>query len=133
MGGGTSLHGRERYALSMTQRTSPHLSEADLHHFRTVLGRKRDELIAARTATEADRRGQNDPESEEGDLAEQVIEQDNALRISAFDQALLADVERALAKIEAGTYGRSEATGQPIARERLEAVPWARGTVQEGR
>ncbi len=116
----------------MTQRTQP-LSEADLHHFRAALSHKRDELLAARAASESDRRGQNDLESDGGDLAEQVIEQDSALRIGAFDQALLADVERALAKLEAGTYGVSEATGEPIPRERLEAVPWARGTVKEGR
>jgi DnaK suppressor protein len=117
----------------MTQPTSSHLSEADLHRLRAALSRKRDELLAARAATEADRRGQNEHESEEGDLAEQVIEQDSALNLGAFDQALLADVERALAKIEAGTYGRSEATGEPIPRERLEAIPWARGTVHDKR
>jgi DnaK suppressor protein len=133
MASGTCLPGRERYALLMTQHTSPHLSDADLHHFRVLLSRKRDDLVAARAAIEADRRGPNDHESEEGDLAEQVIEQDSALRISAFDQALLDDVERALAKVEAGTYGRSEATGEPIPRERLEAMPWARGTVHEAR
>jgi DnaK suppressor protein len=117
----------------MTQRSSSPLSEADLHHFRAKLSHKRDELIAARAANESARRGQNAMESEEGDLAEQVIEQDTALRMSAFDQSLLADVERALAKIEAGTYGSSEATGEPIPRERLEVMPWARGTVHEGR
>jgi DnaK suppressor protein len=117
----------------MPDRTSSHLSEADLHRFRAALSRKRDELLAARTASEADRRGQNELESDDGDLAEQVIEQDSALRLGAVDQALLADVERALAKLESGTYGTSEATGEPIPRERLEAIPWARGTVHEGR
>jgi DnaK suppressor protein len=117
----------------MPERNSPHLSEADLKRFRAALSHKHDELVAARAAGEADRRGQNELESDEGDLAEQVIEQDSALRIGAFDGALLADVERALAKLEAGTYGTSEATGEPIPRERLDAIPWARGTVQEGR
>ena len=117
----------------MTQHTSPHLSEADLHRFRAALSRKRDELLAASAAHEADRRGQNEQESDGGDLAEQVIEQDSALRIGAFDQALLADVERALAKLEADTYGTNEATGEPIPLERLEAIPWARGTVHEDR
>ena len=117
----------------MTQPRSSHLSDADLHRFRAALSRKRDELLAARAAGEADRRGQNELEPEDGDLAEQVIEQDSALRLGDFDQALLADVERALAKIEAGNYGRSEATGEPIPRERLEAIPWARGTVRDGR
>jgi len=37
----------------------------------------------------------------------------------------LHDVERALAKIDAETYGTCERCGNPIAPERLEALPWA--------
>jgi DnaK suppressor protein len=37
----------------------------------------------------------------------------------------LRDVERALAKLEAGTYGTCERCGRPITPERLEAIPWA--------
>jgi RNA polymerase-binding transcription factor len=38
----------------------------------------------------------------------------------------LADVEHALAKFEAGTYGRCEDCGEPISPARLEAKPAAR-------
>ena len=39
----------------------------------------------------------------------------------------LAEVERALQKVEAGAaYGVCERCGRPIAPERLEALPWAR-------
>ncbi len=37
----------------------------------------------------------------------------------------LRDIERALQKIDDGTYGLSDASGEPISRERLEAVPEA--------
>lgn len=37
----------------------------------------------------------------------------------------LRDVERALAKIDGGTYGTCERCGNPIGSERLEALPWA--------
>jgi len=37
----------------------------------------------------------------------------------------LRDAERALAKMDAGTYGTCERCGDPIAQERLEAIPWA--------
>ena len=37
----------------------------------------------------------------------------------------LLDVERALAKMDAGTYGICERCGNPISPERLEALPWA--------
>jgi DnaK suppressor protein len=49
-------------------------------------------------------------------------------RVIAVVRALrsnLHDVERALAKIDAGTYGTCERCGRPIPAERLEAIPWA--------
>jgi RNA polymerase-binding transcription factor len=49
-------------------------------------------------------------------------------RVIAVVRALrsnLHDVDRALAKIDAGTYGTCERCGRAIADERLEAIPWA--------
>lgn len=49
-------------------------------------------------------------------------------RVIAVVRALrsnLHDVDRALAKMDAGTYGTCERCGGPIAEERLEAIPWA--------
>jgi DnaK suppressor protein len=40
-------------------------------------------------------------------------------------QTTLADVERALAKLEEGSYGRCDMCGEPIGEERLEVLPWA--------
>ena len=37
----------------------------------------------------------------------------------------LRDVERAIAKMDAGTYGTCERCGNAIPPERLEALPWA--------
>ncbi|HEX6490545.1 MAG TPA: hypothetical protein VF002_04110 [Gaiellaceae bacterium] len=55
-----------------------------------------------------------------------------------FDQGLaqdlragLAAVERAEARLRAGTYGLSIESGKPIPDERLEAVPTAERTVEE--
>jgi RNA polymerase-binding transcription factor DksA len=48
-------------------------------------------------------------------------------RVATHEQllALRAEVERALEKIAAGTYGRCDDCGEPIAPARLEALPWA--------
>ena len=49
-------------------------------------------------------------------------------RVIAVVRALrsnLHDVDRALAKMDAGTYGTCERCGKPIGAERLEAIPWA--------
>ena len=49
-------------------------------------------------------------------------------RLIAVVEALrsnLADVERAMGRIDAGTYGDCERCGKPIDPARLEARPWA--------
>jgi len=48
-------------------------------------------------------------------------------QVAAHDRlrALLADVVRAQAKADDGTYGRCDDCGEPIAPARLEALPWA--------
>ena len=43
----------------------------------------------------------------------------------------LAAVERAEARVDAGTYGLSVESGQPIPDERLEAIPTAERTAEE--
>jgi DnaK suppressor protein len=68
---------------------------------------------------------------DEMDDAESSIEQHEAVGRAERDRAHLADVDAALAKIEAGTYGVSELSGEPIDYLRLSAVPWARHTAQE--
>jgi DnaK suppressor protein len=49
-------------------------------------------------------------------------------RVIATARALrsnLREVERALGKLDDGTYGRCERCGGPIGDERLDAIPWA--------
>jgi DnaK suppressor protein len=57
--------------------------------------------------------------------ATQVFEQqrDLALRDRAVAQLVL--VEAALARLDAGTFGTCVRCGKPIAKARLEALPWA--------
>ena len=40
-------------------------------------------------------------------------------------QITLADVDRALAKLDAGSYGSCDVCGGPVGEERLEVLPWA--------
>jgi DnaK suppressor protein len=48
-------------------------------------------------------------------------------RVGAHEQLqeLLADIERAQAKLADGTYGLCDECGGPIGDDRLEALPWA--------
>ncbi len=52
---------------------------------------------------------------------ERIAQVDAARRLDAK----LRDVERALGKLEEGSYGICEDCGAAIAAERLEAIPWA--------
>jgi len=69
--------------------------------------------------------------ADEMDEAEASLVQHEALGRAAHDRSHLALVDRALQKIEAGTYGVSELSGEPIGYARLDAVPWARFTAAE--
>jgi DnaK suppressor protein len=40
-------------------------------------------------------------------------------------QLTLVDVDRAMAKLEDGSYGSCDVCGRPVGAERLEALPWA--------
>jgi DnaK suppressor protein len=114
----------------MSKSPKHHLSKRDLERLRSALVRKRSELLGHRHDSEHELRDV-ERESEPGDAAEVVIEQDAALRLAAFDAPVLADVEHALARIDDGTYGFSEDSGEPIPLPRLEAIPWARRTASE--
>jgi DnaK suppressor protein len=46
-------------------------------------------------------------------------------------QVTLADVDRALAKLGDGSYGRCDVCGEPVGDERLEALPWATRCVRD--
>jgi DnaK suppressor protein len=74
---------------------------------------------------------QPDQETELEEAAQRETERSRQLEVAARERALLADVERALAKLASGRYGLGEATGAPIPYERLVAVPWAREPVGE--
>src|SRR5439155_503813 len=61
------------------------------------------------------------------DLADRASsETDRAIELRARDRQrkLIAKIDEALARIEDGTYGYCEETGEPIALKRLEARPW---------
>jgi DnaK suppressor protein len=64
-------------------------------------------------------------DEESGEGATMNVERERDLALSAQAEAAVEEIDKALAKIEAGTYGRCEQCGQPIVRARLEALPYA--------
>ena len=65
-----------------------------------------------------------------GDLSSAVTAAENALALASNAHQTLREVQMALKKIDKGVYGICEYSGEPIGEERLEAIPWARFTVQ---
>lgn len=55
-----------------------------------------------------------------------LLERELAERGASRAQQAIGEIERALARMDLGTYGRCEACGAQVAPERLEAIPHAR-------
>lgn len=66
---------------------------------------------------------QFDEESGEGDTLS--VERERDLALSAQARAAVDEIDRALSKMDAGTYGVCERCGNPIPKARLKALPYA--------
>jgi len=64
-----------------------------------------------------------------GDLGSHQFEEEVTLDLVGKEEQILAEVNAAIERIGAGTYGRCERCRRPISRERLAAVPYARACV----
>jgi uncharacterized membrane protein YraQ (UPF0718 family)/RNA polymerase-binding transcription factor DksA len=113
-----------------------HLMDQD--RARALLRAERDDVQGLLKGTEA--AGQEDRESEvesaEGDISDAA----QPLTAEGMDDAIaeslrarLDTIDRALQRLDDGTYGRSVASGEPIPDERLEADPAAELTIEEAR
>jgi DnaK suppressor protein len=69
-------------------------------------------------------------EHDSGDMSHSLFTREMDATVGQTLERRLQNVERALQKIEEGTYGICEDTGEPIPRGRLEAVPEAIYTVE---
>jgi RNA polymerase-binding protein DksA len=67
------------------------------------------------------------------DLGTDNYEQEFALGLMDSERRLITEIDEALQRIEAGTYGICLGTGKPIPKARLEAQPWARYCVEYAR
>jgi DnaK suppressor protein len=111
------------------------LSEEFIAQQRTRLVVLRGELLGGEENTIASERSD---EQEHGDEAEEFEDEAQGMAQNEVNQALhdvndrrIHDIERALQKIADGTYGFSDASGDPIPKARLEATPEAIFTVEE--
>ena len=74
------------------------------------------------------------PDCSVQDWADAAAFQENQGRtagVAMQQRERLADIEAALKRLDDGTYGVSEKSGEPIPYERLLVLPWARTTIDE--
>jgi len=95
----------------------------------------RDELARVRDELKEDERGleggQDEfTETDSGDMSQSIFDREMDATLEVQTERRLKEVDRALKKIEEGTYGICDDTGEEIPHGRLEAVPEAIRTVE---
>ena len=103
----------------------PFMNERQKEYFRRKLTHWKSEILreAQNTLVALQSENENHP-----DLADRASsETDRAIELRARDRQrkLIAKIDAALARIDEGTYGYCEDTGEPISLKRLEARPIA--------
>jgi DnaK suppressor protein len=90
-----------------------------------MMGVSRDTLRARAEGSEASAFGMH-----QADAGSDAYDRDFALSLLSQEQDALYEIEEALKRIDAGNYGVCEMSGKPIPHARLEAIPFARFTVE---
>ena len=95
----------------------------------------REELVRIKDGVADDERNLGEAEGDttldSGDLSQDMFTREMDASIGEQVERRLGEVARALRKIEEGTYGLSDDSGESIPWGRLEAVPEAVRTVEE--
>lgn len=100
---------------------------------RRRLDEERERLTATLEGIETDIEAQKESLQElsvvdehQGDIGTETFEREKDLSILESVQASLDDLDKAVRRLEQGTYGACESCGKPVGDERLDAVPSAR-------
>ena len=110
------------------------MSAIDTDRFRERLLDERRRVEAAIHYLREEHPGSLEDETEEslgggenhlGDTATATLDREIDYTLEENSEQVLAEIDDALARIESGTFGTCRTCGQPIAPERLEAMPWA--------
>ena len=103
----------------------PFMNERQREYFRRKLIRWKSDILREAQETLANLQSENENHPDLADRASS--ETDRAIELRARDRQrkLIAKIDAALARIDDGSYGYCEETGDPISLKRLEARPIA--------
>jgi RNA polymerase-binding protein DksA len=100
--------------------------------FRDLLQEERHKVLGAIDYLHAENPGSLKEETEEStadnhlaDTATVTLDREIDYTLEENSEHVLKAIDRALAKIETGTFGMCETCGRPIAEDRLAAIPYA--------
>jgi DnaK suppressor protein len=116
------------------------MSSIDTSRFKDLLLAERRRVTAALNNLRNENPGTIEDETGDETQAQHMADAATAMHdreldygIADNEQELLGEIDAALARIEAGTYGVCTACGRPIAEDRLEALPWASLCIDDAR
>ena len=95
--------------------------------YKDALLRKRTEILGTGGIKPLQASMENN--TRQGDMADQASGNNEVhiqLKLKQTDATILQAIEEALVRMEKGTYGICRDCGEPIAKARLEAIPWTR-------
>jgi len=115
---------RERKLDSFTRRQKERLLQLRDAMVDSMAGVAQDTLRSRAEGSEASAFGMH-----QADAGSDAYDRDFALSLLSQEQDALYEIDQALKRIELGTYGVCEMSGKPIPHTRLEAIPFARFTV----
>ena len=91
-----------------------------------LLQLKMDIVNNIRLKAKEDPQVSSDEVIEDGDQAQNYLDQNLNLGLRERELFRLREIEAALARIDDGSYGICEETDEPIGKKRLEKIPWTR-------
>jgi DnaK suppressor protein len=101
------------------------MSERQREYFRRKLWRWRDEILRESRETLQQLQSEREHLPDLADRASTETDRSIELRARDRQRKLISKIDAALARIDDGTYGYCEETGEPISLKRLEARPIA--------
>ena len=101
--------------------------EADKHRVENLIEQLHEEGLGE---SAADQVGDLPHVTDPADQASETFEREKDVAILEQLERDLAEIEAALERLDQGTYGIDEVSGDPIAPERLEAYPVARTNIE---
>jgi DnaK suppressor protein len=116
-------------------KTTKRLTPEEIQEFKALLLAKRSEILGDVSTIEKEtlqkpRSDLSNMPIHMADVGSDNFEQEFTLELLDSERKVLVEINDALKRIEEGTYGICEGTGKPIERGRLEAIPWARYSVE---